>query len=325
MQQHLRKMMKTTTPPPPPGTEPESNEPARQPAPVAQTPDRPFMPFNTTAFRVMIASPSDVPEERAIVREVLNDWNDQHSEQRSVVLLPVGWETHSVPTLGDRPQAIINKQVLKNADALVGVFWTRIGTHTGFDVSGTVEEIREHVALGKPAMIYFASRPVPPDKLDPGQFKKVEAFKKECKGWGLIETYKDHDDFRKKLARHINRLVSSLLEGKPVPPPSSAPVAKPELTAESKTLLAEAVQDRNGYVLYSPTHDGADLDANGKSLIPPNNPRKRAAMLAALRQLVELEYLEDESGKGEVYMVTAVGFAAADKLGFKRADPPELD
>lgn len=322
MQQHMRQMLKRATPPAT-GADPSGKEPARQPAPVAQTPARPAMPFNTTAFRVMIASPSDVPEERSIVREVLNDWNDQHSEQRSVVLLPVGWETHSVPTLGDRPQAIINKQVLKNADALVGVFWTRIGTHTGVDVSGTVEEIREHVRLGKPAMLYFSSRPAAPDKLDPEQSKKLEAFKKECKGWGLIDTYKDHDEFRKKLTRHINRLVSSLFEGKPVPPP--APAAAPELSAESKTLLAEAVQDRDGYVLYSPTHDGADLDTNGKSLIPPGNPRKRAAMLAALKQLQELDYLEDESGKGEVFMVTAAGFKAADKLGFKRADAPELE
>lgn len=324
MQQHLQRRLKRTTQPPSPPTseaDPAEKKPVRQPEPMSQTPARPTMPFNTTAFRVMIASPSDVPEERVIVREVLNDWNDQHSEQRSVVLLPVGWETHSVPTLGDRPQAIINKQVLKNADALVGVFWTRIGTHTGMDVSGTVEEIREHVTLGKPAMLYFSSRPASLDRLDLDQFKQVQAFKTECRSWGLIETYKDHDEFRKKLARHINRLVSSLLDGKPVPPPTSAP--EPELSVDSKTLLAEAVQDHDGCVLYSPTHDGADLDTNGKSLIPPGNPRKRATMLAALKQLQELEYLEDESGNGAVFVVTAAGFAAADKLGFKRADPPE--
>ena len=189
------------------------------------------------------------------------------------------------------------------------------------DVSGTVEEIREHVALGKPAMLYFSSRPAAPDKLDPEQFKQVQAFKTECRGRGLIDTYKDHDEFRKKLARHINRLVSSLLDGKPVPLPTAATAS--ELSVESKTLLAEAVQDRDGCVLYSPTHDGADLDTNGKPLIPPGNPRKRAAMLAALKQLRELEFLEDESGKGEIFMVTAAGFAAADKLGFTRADPPE--
>lgn len=270
MQQHLRQMLKRITPKEPgaaPGDAQTSKEPARKPVQPAQTPVRSAMPFNTTAFRVMIASPSDVPEERAIIREVLNDWNDQHSEQRAVVLLPVGWETHSVPTLGDRPQAIINKQVLKNADALVGVFWMRIGTHTGVDVSGTVEEIREHVRLGKPAMLYFSSRPPSPDKLDAEQFKKLETFKKECRTWGLIDSYKDHEEFRKKLLRHLNRLVSSLLEVNP--PPSEAETASPpELSKESKTLLAEAVQDTDAWVLYAPTHDGADLETNGKSLIP---------------------------------------------------------
>jgi len=190
-------------------------EAAHRPKPTPQTSARPIMPFNTTAFRVMIASPSDVPQERSIVREVLNDWNDQNSKERSIVLLPVSWETHSVPTLGDRPQASINKQVLKDADALVGIFWTRIGTHTGEEVSGTVEEIREHVSLRKPAMLYFSSCPVPPDELDTEQFKQVKAFRKECERWGLIETYKDHDEFRKKLTRHLNRLVSSLLNSQP--------------------------------------------------------------------------------------------------------------
>ena len=62
------------------------------------------------------------------------------------MLEPVGWETHSVPELGDRPQAIINRQILRESDLLIAVFWTRIGTATGAHPSGTVEEIEEHLA-----------------------------------------------------------------------------------------------------------------------------------------------------------------------------------
>ena len=61
------------------------------------------------------------------------------------MLLPVGWETHATPAMGDRPQAIINKQILAGCDLLVAVFWTRLGSPTGAAASGTVEEIEEHL------------------------------------------------------------------------------------------------------------------------------------------------------------------------------------
>ena len=48
-----------------------------------------------------------------------------------MILMPVGWDTHASPEMGDRAQAIINKQVLKNADLVVAAFWTRLGSPTG--------------------------------------------------------------------------------------------------------------------------------------------------------------------------------------------------
>src|SRR4051794_33094357 len=110
----------------------------------------------------MVASPSDVAQERVIVREILAEWNAIHSEDRKIVLMPLLWEANAAPAMGDRPQAIINGQLLKNADLLVAMFWTRIGSPTGVAKSGTVEEIEEHLKAGKPAMIYFSSAPVRP-------------------------------------------------------------------------------------------------------------------------------------------------------------------
>ena len=135
------------------------------------------MSYKSTVFKVMIASPSDVCAERTIIREVLAEWNAVHSEMRQVVLLPVGWETHSSPEMGDRPQAIINKQILKNCDLLVGVFWTRIGTATEDYPSGTVEEIEEHIKAGKPVMLYFSSAPVLPDSVEADQYAELKRFK----------------------------------------------------------------------------------------------------------------------------------------------------
>jgi hypothetical protein len=108
-------------------------------------------------------------------------FKSSETSSRRIVLLPVGWETHSAPILGDRPQEIINSQILRDSDLLIAVFWTRIGTPTGKAVSGTVEEIDKHIHDGKPALIYFSSTPVRPESVDEEQYKMLKEFKEECK------------------------------------------------------------------------------------------------------------------------------------------------
>ena len=80
------------------------------------------MSYAATTFNVMIASPGDVASERAIVRDVVNEWNAVHSSARKLVLLPIVWESHSSPEMGATAQDIINNQVLAKCDLLVGVF-----------------------------------------------------------------------------------------------------------------------------------------------------------------------------------------------------------
>ncbi|MFM6281891.1 MAG: DUF4062 domain-containing protein, partial [Dolichospermum sp.] len=99
------------------------------------------MPIEAKLYRVLIASPGDVADERAIVREEIARWNAMHSETMKIVLLPIGWETDATPDLRERGQAVINRQLVDNCDLLIGVFWTRIGTPTPEAESGTVEEI----------------------------------------------------------------------------------------------------------------------------------------------------------------------------------------
>src|SRR2546422_10854522 len=135
------------------------------------------MPFTSTTYRVLIASPSDLTEERQAATESVNDWNAQHAVAESVVLLPVKWETHAMPQSGVRPQGAINDQLVRGCDILLGMFWTRIGTSTGVAESGTVEEIDQFVAAGKPALLYFSNRPIDPNRIDLKQHKKLKTFK----------------------------------------------------------------------------------------------------------------------------------------------------
>jgi hypothetical protein len=64
------------------------------------------MPVRMQGFRVLIASPSDLSEERDAAVEAMNEWNDLHAADEEIVLLPVRWETHSVPETGKRPHPL---------------------------------------------------------------------------------------------------------------------------------------------------------------------------------------------------------------------------
>ncbi len=168
------------------------------------------MSFEAVVYRVLIASPSDVVAERKAIPEVLFAWNAVNSAELGIVLLPVMWESHSLPEMGDRPQAIINKQIVKDCDILIGAFWTRIGTHTGVAESGTVEEIEEFLSSGKPVMLYFSSAPVVLDSVEPEQYQKLTAFKKKCQTEGLIENYSSVAELREKLNRHLTTKIRSI-------------------------------------------------------------------------------------------------------------------
>lgn len=168
------------------------------------------MTYQATVYRVLIASPSDVQEERARIPEIIHAWNSVHSAHLGVVLLPVKWETHAVPRMGGRPQGIINEQLVNNCDILIGSFWTRLGTHTGKAESGTVEEIEEFTGQQKPALLYFSSRPVVPESLDAEEYTRLSAFRNKCKLEGLFDTYDSLEDLSEKVNRHLTSLVQQI-------------------------------------------------------------------------------------------------------------------
>ncbi len=162
------------------------------------------MSFRANVLKLMIASPGDVREERNIVTEEIYRWNDANASARLLILMPVKWETHSTPQMGDSPQTIVNRQILDAADIVIGIFGTRIGTPTEEYVSGTVEEIKKHVAAGKTAKVYFSDVPVAPSELDVTQYESVKAFREECRTMGLYATFRSLDEFRRDFSHHLS-------------------------------------------------------------------------------------------------------------------------
>lgn len=168
------------------------------------------MSYNAKVYKVFIASPDDVQRERQIISSVLMRWNDINAENKNIVLLPVGWETHAAPETGKTAQEYINEDVLDKCDILIGVFWTKIGTPTQIAQSGTIEEIQRHLSERKMAMLYFSTQDIPSDA-DLDQVDKVRKFKNEIKKYALYGEYADEKDLEMKLYNHLEIKVS---EGK---------------------------------------------------------------------------------------------------------------
>jgi hypothetical protein len=275
------------------------------------------MPFDAKAVNIMIAGPSDVNAELQHVQDIIHNWNVMHAQDRRIVLLPLGWKSHAWPEMGDRPQAIIDRQVLSLSDLLVAVFWTRIGTPTGTAISGTVEEIEEHLAAGKQAMLYFSNAPVHPNNVDENQFQAVRQFRDECLPKGIVERYSSMPEFREKFLRQLTLAIfrnfkvptseANIKEIAPLEP-------SPSLSPEAKQLLLEGSADPNGIVMCLSVMEGLIISANNKTFAEPGNARLEATWKAAVEQLEELRLIQSLGPERQVFSVTHEGYKLADRL-----------
>ena len=167
--------------------------------------------YTARVFRVLIASPSDVTTEREIAVKTIQEWNDLHSANRQVVLLPLMWETHATPEYDKRPQEVINRQLVDHSDVLVAIFWTRIGSPTGVADSGTLEEIETAATQGKPVMLYFSKVPRSLTTSISNRLQKLRVFKTKTFPKALVADFTSQIDFRDKLAKHLETQVRTLV------------------------------------------------------------------------------------------------------------------
>jgi len=273
------------------------------------------MAFTATVLRLMIASPGDVQNERAIVREVVSEWNSANGAHRRMMLLAVGWETDVAPEMGAPAQSIIDKQILKDADLLVGMFWTRLGTPTASYASGAVEEIEEHLKMGRPAMLYFSSAPAALDSVDTEQYRALKTFQDSCKPRGLFSTYADAEDFRRKFSRDLQLVMNSDRFATPSDQPATATGvsgAAPALSTEAKALLAAAAKDGGGTILFERFGGGAEISSNDTTFNGDMSPRTIALWEGAIEELEKRGYVKAASDAREVFELTRDGYTAAD-------------
>lgn len=201
------------------------------------------MPRDVLEFRVVIASPSELFETRKVIFDVIRELNRILECQR-IAIRGLGWEEYATPGIEADAQTLINQQVLREYDILVGVFATKLGSPTLRAPSGTIEEIEHAIANTESPMgqhrvqVYFRDR-IDTASLDLDEFKKVMDFRESLKSRGVLyRLFKDDGDLQSEIRVNLQRPIleylqsgrtpqSSTLAGKTVTPypPSSAPSA----------------------------------------------------------------------------------------------------
>lgn len=163
------------------------------------------MKANFTHYYFLISCPNDVEKDINIIFEIINDVNQRIGEPNFIHIVPLFWKRDAIPSAGSSAQNIINHQLLKEADGVIALFWTKFGTPTDAYGSGTEEEIIKAIEDNKEVILLCSEEQISPKKIDFEQYRKVEKFKKTYHG--LFSSYSTHTDLRENLRRILTGLI----------------------------------------------------------------------------------------------------------------------
>ena len=263
--------------------------------------------FQANCYNVMIVSPSDISEEREIAKDVLYRWNELNSGFHKIVFSVLGYDINAHADSGAHPQESLNHQLLEQADLIIAIFWTKLGTPTTEYSSGSVEEITKHMQKGKKAHIYFSNKTINPQNVDAEQYKNLQNYKNGIRGKAFYKEFSTEEEFRKILEDDIQLFSNELVEN------NSANRTKPtntmQVTISEKEIEILRAMEEDGELQYIEYVDGPNL--NGRSI---DNPREAAEIKEAISKLESYNLIEDMGYKGELFRLTAEGYRACDEI-----------
>lgn len=171
--------------------------------------------------KLTFCGPTDVQKEIKFAQDIVTEWNLQNGETRGFWVKTQHWSTDSYPEMGERPQAIINRQIIDDSDIIVAIFWHRFGSDTGVAGSGTEEEILRAIGLGHKVMVYFSDLESPTIPTDPVQERLLSEFRRKLyeDRKGLYFSFKSRREFQRDFTRHLAQTLNELrpIQGKATP------------------------------------------------------------------------------------------------------------
>lgn len=262
--------------------------------------------FQANCYNIMIVSPSDISEEREIAKNILYRWNELNSRFHNIVFSVLGYDINAHADSGVHPQESLNHQLLEQADLIIAIFWTKLGTPTIEYSSGSVEEISKHIKQGKKALIYFSNKSVDPQKLDSEQYKKLQEYKQSIQGNAFYKEFSSQEEFERLLNTEI-QLIANELE--------TTPIVVQYQTSESKMKFSEMemevlrVMKKKQQLQFIKMMGGTTF---GDYFI--NDQRQLAEIEEAINSLEDKGFIKATSYKRNLFDLTAKGYRICDSI-----------
>lgn len=254
------------------------------------------MSYPAIVYNVMLSSPSDAGDERKLLRECVNRWNDSHSEHNEMVLLPLDCD-NNVPSISagiedPRGQAVVNSRIVDPSDWLVVVFKNTFWSPTGREESGTIEEIKlfRQTKPQNPISIYFYKET---------DSEKVKQYKAEF--FGYWKEYSDASDLESKFSIDILQIVfkDKCFQKKLVD-------SKARIEERAQVLLFAAFEDKQNLILvYRLLNYEMRIETNSC---------KYVGYEIAFERLCKRKHLEQVDQKGELFKLTDLGKQEVESL-----------
>lgn len=254
----------------------------------------------------MIVSPSDILEEREITKSVLYRWNELNSRFHNIVFSILGYDINAHADSGRHPQESLNLQLLEQADLIIAIFWTKLGTPTTEYSSGSVEEITKHIEQGKKALIYFSNKQVSPNDFNSEQYQKLQEYKKSIQGSTFYKSFSTEDEFKSLLNDDI-QLIANELESEEIIPQNQPTQAKVQFSKMEIEVLH--AMKRTTELSFVKLHGGTNV--NGSYI---QDVRTVLEIEEAIESLESKDLIRPASPKREIFRLTASGLRVCDQI-----------
>jgi hypothetical protein len=268
-------------------------------------------PVEIHTLRVVLVSPSDVTDERASVKETIEDLNLNLGRTFGVAFQLDVWENVHPGLHDGGPQGKIDSYLKTcDADVVIGIFSKKFGRPMSNGQTPTEHEIREayrcwlqshHPQLA----LYFNGEGVERPTLDDlDQLKAKESFRQEFLRKGIVSDYIGSADFanrvRNDLMNAMGAAIASLIA------PNGVPCA---ISAEPKMLRGEGVTELVGEVRMSIPRrpDLGDVEADFHVFLNTNITNAVDPLYGALEPLLIVEQLPGDTSDYPVSTAQVIG------------------
>ncbi len=259
--------------------------------------------FPANVLKVLIATPGDTGDEVDEIIKSIHSWNGRRAEAEGVILLPRFWKFDAVPLMSSGgPQSVIDSQLVDDADIVIAVFDSRLGTATPTAVSGTAHEIERTAEAGKPVHVYFSDEPVSRNA-DPEELARLNKFRAEMEAKNLLGVYVDPTDLGYQVREAVEHDIVMMDLGVSALPVAAPDHAMPRLRYDgfAKRLIAEnhsTTVRADEFTLDIPDgHYLIDYDGEPLDLLPQADARWRVTLFMGSDDSVKIKMRWLENGE----------------------------